>query len=62
MSENQYMNALTRWFRALDDEVNVDVELIATLALVKELQILNKTLKELLEEQVEGKNNPPIAF
>lgn len=47
MSNNPYMDAFVRWFRKQDDDPGVDVELVAALAFIKELQTLNETLSSI---------------
>ena len=60
MNSNKYMDAFEQWFRKQDDDPGVDVELVAALALVKELQTLNETLKELKKEVNEINMGLPI--
>ena len=54
MSNNPYMDAFVHWFREQDDDPGVNVELVAALALIVEIQTLNSTLKELTYEDEWG--------
>lgn len=54
MSNNMYMDAFVQWFRKQDDDPGVDVELVAALALIKELQTLNETLNKVIYRNNEG--------
>ncbi len=54
MNNNPYMDAFVQWFREQGDDPGVDVELVAALALIKELQTLNETLKEMVGEDEMG--------